>query len=758
MLCRENHVRGNVRRNRALAKLAAILVLLAGSLVERAHADNGDILLACDQIEAEVGAKTVDIEFVSMTGEFVVLGESGVNDAAHQLTVLNQDCVTATRALANPHPSGAIAQNNLTLNRGVAFHSLFRRLYVLSAVGSRTERTFTARAVDLDGNTIPGAEFTIDTGDPRTDLRGLAFDPARNEFFTLDAGLDRVYRVNLGGDITLVLDLPGKDRPDAKLRGSGIAFDSEDLSLFITYGDVLSPGPRKIVEIDPAGELIGENLVGTPTGVEIPLSAIDSSDIRGIVSFRTDQNERRFAVIGNENIVFHLEHTISDPLPPTGLTYALDSLNQVRLSWTSNGSLAAGAYGGSLTILRNDVALATIVGDAHSFVDENPVNGQTTYAVRATNADGDASDISCPCNAFVGAGGVVDWAIAPDGQIQDVARNDSTGEIYASSPATGKVYRLDESLQLIPDAVEIDPGHDNPTGIAYLRSITLGFTLPGQPDNTTVETDVLAVSDAEGPLLRLVKLETGTPISTISLRFPAEFEGSPQISSLTYVPSDDASEQRFICTEKTTGQIFVFQRSGNLIHQCVPTSVFFQFGLGCGITYDELQGTILTATDDGIVREFFAEGNPGSCGLADPDYEVSLASTGSAFATQGHIGGIQIADNTLLVAVPGSGTIFRLLLYADAGRLFVRGDVNSDGLVNITDIVRMLAFLFQAGDPISCLDAADFNDDGRVRISDAQYGIEALFKGGPPPPAPYPEAGFDRTFRDEIGCESTSIN
>ena len=76
----------------------------------------------------------------------------------------------------------------------------------------------------------------------------------------------------------------------------------------------------------------------------------------------------------------------------------------------------------------------------------------------------------------------------------------------------------------------------------------------------------------------------------------------------------------------------------------------------------------------------------------------------------------------------------------DATR-FVRGDVNTDGSVDISDGVSTLLFLFGGGEAPSCRDAADSNDTATIDVSDAIYLFNYLFKAGPPPPAPFTTCG-----------------
>jgi hypothetical protein len=79
--------------------------------------------------------------------------------------------------------------------------------------------------------------------------------------------------------------------------------------------------------------------------------------------------------------------------------------------------------------------------------------------------------------------------------------------------------------------------------------------------------------------------------------------------------------------------------------------------------------------------------------------------------------------------------------------LFIRGDANIDGAVDIGDMMDSLGFLFAVPgyeDP-HCLAAHDANDDGVVDVGDVIYTATYLFMGGPRPPVPFPGCGFDPT-------------
>ncbi len=81
---------------------------------------------------------------------------------------------------------------------------------------------------------------------------------------------------------------------------------------------------------------------------------------------------------------------------------------------------------------------------------------------------------------------------------------------------------------------------------------------------------------------------------------------------------------------------------------------------------------------------------------------------------------------------------------------FKRGDVNQDGVLDLSDPVSLLLYLFSSGS-ITCEKAADMNDSGALDIADAVYGLQYLFAGGTEPPAPFLGCGTDPT-EDELTC------
>ncbi len=88
--------------------------------------------------------------------------------------------------------------------------------------------------------------------------------------------------------------------------------------------------------------------------------------------------------------------------------------------------------------------------------------------------------------------------------------------------------------------------------------------------------------------------------------------------------------------------------------------------------------------------------------------------------------------------------------------IFVRGDSNGDTLLDLSDVIFTLGFLFLGGIQSNCPDAADANDDGLLNITDPIYFMGFFFLGEfESLPAPYPLPGPDPT-PDGLVCWSTS--
>jgi hypothetical protein len=82
---------------------------------------------------------------------------------------------------------------------------------------------------------------------------------------------------------------------------------------------------------------------------------------------------------------------------------------------------------------------------------------------------------------------------------------------------------------------------------------------------------------------------------------------------------------------------------------------------------------------------------------------------------------------------------------------FLRGDADRSGMIEVSDPIRTIGYLFLGSMPVGCLDAADANDNGDVDIADAVYVLGYLFLGSAPPLPPFPIEGDDPTA-DRLDC------
>ena len=103
-------------------------------------------------------------------------------------------------------------------------------------------------------------------------------------------------------------------------------------------------------------------------------------------------------------------------------------------------------------------------------------------------------------------------------------------------------------------------------------------------------------------------------------------------------------------------------------------------------------------------------------------------------------------------------TALTALIYDDGDlELLRRGDADSDGRVDLTDIAVIANWLYSVGPEPPCLNQADVNNDGRVDLSDAIFLAKWLYAAGDPPPPPLYHAGSSICGIDDTptGCRTS---
>jgi rhodanese-related sulfurtransferase len=84
--------------------------------------------------------------------------------------------------------------------------------------------------------------------------------------------------------------------------------------------------------------------------------------------------------------------------------------------------------------------------------------------------------------------------------------------------------------------------------------------------------------------------------------------------------------------------------------------------------------------------------------------------------------------------------------------VFQRGDFDRNHIVDISDAIRVLLFLFAGGTSPGCEDAADADDNGTLDIADALSILGYLFLSEAPPVGPFEHCGVDPT-EDALSCD-----
>lgn len=84
---------------------------------------------------------------------------------------------------------------------------------------------------------------------------------------------------------------------------------------------------------------------------------------------------------------------------------------------------------------------------------------------------------------------------------------------------------------------------------------------------------------------------------------------------------------------------------------------------------------------------------------------------------------------------------------------FVRGDVDRDGSIALTDALLSMEILFLQ-QQTDCLEALDVNDDGSLDLADPIRILGYLFLSDSPPESPFPEYGPDPTPQGGFTCNN----
>jgi uncharacterized protein (DUF1800 family) len=89
------------------------------------------------------------------------------------------------------------------------------------------------------------------------------------------------------------------------------------------------------------------------------------------------------------------------------------------------------------------------------------------------------------------------------------------------------------------------------------------------------------------------------------------------------------------------------------------------------------------------------------------------------------------------------------------GAEFRRGDTNGDSVVDLSDGIATLLYLFSSGLEPGCYDAADADDNSQIELTDAIFVFSYLFLGGDPMPSPGPARCGEDPSADSLDCAAS---
>ncbi len=376
----------------------------------------------------------------------------------------------------------------------------------------------------------------------------------------------------------------------------------------------------------------------------------------------------------------------------------------VQLDWVNNGGTFSAEYD-VIDIYRNGVLIDTVPGAETTYVDITPVPGSTAYSLSPSIG----GEVGPPftCSMLVIDTDVTDLVLRFQGT--EFGDTDSAEAIFNALLANSQVT-------LMADIVTV--GDLDTQGIAMSAFERVWVELGTFPQNYTL-------TAPEGAALAAYLNAGGNVFMSGGDTYC--FDSPTAIHALTGI-GDTCSDGGFGITSVEG----IVASTCNLGDFEIPVDYVGESGFIdrlSPLTTGELlfEFTSGTATfNGGVVNEV------GSSAMIS--HSVEIGGIGEAHDQEDLVG-------RYITCFPGGTT----------GPAFLRGDVNQDTAVDITDAVAILEYLF-LGFPTNCLSALDANDDGGANIADVGYMLAYLFTSGADPAAPFPLCGGEPT-PDSLTCD-----
>ncbi len=428
-------------------------------------------------------------------------------------------------------------------------------------------------------------------------------------------------------------------------------------------------------------------------------------------------------------------------LGPGGLVYASDSTSGsitaiARDGTTSVWASAVGGFVGS-TYLAYDHAGGRVGVVNSDFDTVNQLTMLTLAFTWAGESVATARDVALPPDGFIG-GLAFDGAGKPivfDGEAVRRYTGETWEELYRP-PTTvfgsfvkvrGSTLYFGESSTGSITAVDLEGGSYGiveTVAFNYDMAFDAGgraFVSAPAPDSTTEE-------PKNG--FYLVDLDPATPpdlvIELPGYSGPLTFapDGTLYVATAAFGEPSDVLRFTPAAVEEGVGEGVVGSAEGSVFADGVPGAYSLTFGpFGLLMAGDSTSGQVVAIRPNGSI------------------FQWAAPVSGPAFATFTAFD----APAGLLGVVNSDFATFNRLTLLETDYRYRRGTVNPDGVVDISDAVSILSYLFVGGPFPPNLDRLDVNDAGGVDVADAVYLLSYLFVRGPKPPEPFDAPGFDPT-------------
>lgn len=506
------------------------------------------------------------------------------------------------------------------------------------------------------------------------------------------------------------------------------------------HPDVVPAVTLYFAEIEPAsGVMVGGSAI-TVTGCGLDsgnlnvliggnpvtdLLVVNGSMVTGTLPASTNLGAADIVVTANAGSAFSPNAFTYHTSPVSGLNCVQDGV-PVVLTWTEEQLYD------NVIITRNGLPLVSVPGGLEAFADLNPIIGPNTYVLTGELTGELSTSVSC--------------------------------NVDAELPAPANLTCAQQTDAIVLSWTNIDV-YDN---IIIERDGFPLATLPGTSESYVDTLPALGNHDYDVHAVRGAFMTTVVPCSaTFSVLAPTQLTCTPDFGSVTLT---------WMGTQPY-GFVRIYRDAVLLTELPGDPGSYIDTTVDEGAHDYEIAG-VLQGTESSLLGCSVIVPVPAITNLACTSaiFDVSLT---WANALPDYDGLRLLRDNLEIATLPGSATSFDDLGLAlgdydytivankngtDSvavactatvnGPIFIRGDVNADGNVDIGDPVAVLGYLFGGSPAPPCLDAGDVNDDGTVNVADAVYDLTYLFSMGAAPLPPFPTPGPDPTL-DAVGCDTS---